>query len=61
MVSYIFQNMFCPSLIRRKICIKKIGEKINFQHAEYNKKLDENYEPQLFPHSHGAKTVYIKV
>jgi hypothetical protein len=57
----LFQYMFCPGLVTRKICLKKIGEKEYFQHREQDKKLDKNYEPQFSSHSHGSKTIYIKV
>jgi hypothetical protein len=31
-----------------KICFKEIGEKENLQDSKHDKKLDKNYQPNLF-------------
>lgn len=47
------------------ICIitagKDIGEKENFENSEKNKELDDNKQPQLPAHRHGAKAGIIEI
>ncbi len=53
--------MFTSLRVIVEVSFQKIGKKEDFQNHEHDKKLDQDYQPDLFsPASHFAETVKVK-